>query len=280
MMWYEVDMVSETLDSLCNAIANTNKDVRIDLRFAFNYQTYIETPDIQDVKSLFDPVRKHRVFDLPNNKELIEIKTDDPFYNLGDWRRDNYGDDYDYYVWGESDCLVPKCYFNNLNSIEYPTPHVVSYANRKMWDSTWLPVEHEMVKHVPYDGDMELIGILGQHPYMSEEQMNVFNSLFPTVLVEISNPYKKIDGNMMAIGRGIPTPILPYDLHFIHDDLALEILLKKRNVPQLHFPYQLKAHNRMHPRKRKYTKTKREEEMYKYRQEECMNAIRKLANEP
>lgn len=279
-MWYEVDMIPETLNSLFNAIKNAEGHSYVDIKIAFNYQCYIEHPETEDIPSLFSKIREHKIFESGLNTEIVEIKTEDPFYNLGDWRRDNYGEEYDYYVWGESDCLVPKCYFYNLSLISYDRPHVVSYSNRKMWDSSWLPVEHEVLKPIPYAHDMELISPLGQHYYMNEEQMNNFNSIFPVEVVEIPRQYIKIDGNMMAIGKGIPKPILPYDLHFIHDDLALEVLLKKLDISQLHFPYQLKAHNRMHPLKRKYTKTQKEEQTYKYHQEMCMRAIQNLANKP
>lgn len=279
IMWYEVDMIPETLDSLMNSISNANNAI-VDIRLGFNYQTYLESPETGDVVSLFSEIKKHKIFSSSTKVEVIEIKNTDPFYNVADWRRDNYGEEYDYYVWGESDCLVPNCFFFNVSNVNYTVPHVVSYSNRKMWDSSWLSVEHEVVKPIPYTHDMELISPLAQHYYMSEEQMNNFNSIFPVILVQIPREYTKIDGNMMAISKGLPTPILPYDLHFIHDDLALEIYLKKKNIPQLHFPYQLKAHNRMHPLKRKYTKNKKEEETYMFHKDHCMKVIEKLANSP
>lgn len=277
IMWYEVDMVHETLDSLINAISAAN-NAEVHIKIGLNHQTYIEHPDTDDVESLFTKVREHKIFSSNLNIEVVEIKRDTEFYNVGDWRRDNYGEEYDYYVWGESDCLVPVCYFFNIANIDYDGPHVVSYSNRKMWDSTWTVVEHQVVKHVPYNEEIDLITPLGQHYYMSEQQMNNFNSVFPVIVVQIPREHTKIDGNMMAIGRGLPIPILPYDLHFINDDLALEIYLKKRNIPQLHFPYQLKAHNRMHPLKRKHTKTKKEEEIYMHYKNKCMQAIQNLAN--
>lgn len=283
IMWYEVEVVKDTLDSLCTALQNTHS-CEVDIRLAFNYQTYIEKPDgIEDVKTLFSGIKQHRIFQFPNKLEVVEIQADANFYNVADWRRDNYGDDYDYYVWGESDCLVPNCYFNNICRVKCDGPHVVSYSNRKMWESSWLPVEHALIQPVPYDENLQTnvrrIGALWGAVHMTEEQMNEFNSLFPVEIIKFPDGVKKIDGNMMAIGRGLPTPILPYDLHFVNDDLALEVLLKIRNIPQFHFPFQLKAHNRMHPLKRKYTQTIKEDATYMHYRDLGLQAIQKLANQ-
>jgi hypothetical protein len=277
IMWYEVDMVPETLDSLYNAIKRAD-NVHVDVKIAFNYQTYLETPDTDNVISLFDIIKEHKIFKLTNFIELVEIHAADPFYNLGDWRRENYGNEYDYYVWGESDCLVPNCYFANIARVPYEFPHVVSYSNRKMWDESWLVVEHEILKYVPYHTKSvdDLLNTLGGHHYMSEDQMNSFNSMFPVCLVEIPTTQIKIDGNMIAISKGMPGSIIPEDLHFIHEDLALQVFLQKNNIAQLHFPYQLKAHNRTHPLKRRYTKTDQQNELYTAKKQECLIAINNL----
>jgi hypothetical protein len=274
IMWYETDLVNETLDSLLLAI-NSTKNATVDIKICYNYQTYLEIPDVTDVKKLFDKVNLHPIF----NNSLIDIKISektmhDNFYNIADWRRDNYGDDYDYYVWGESDCLVPACFFTNISRIDYLNPHVVSYSQRKMWDESWLEVEHELLKPIPYDYNMELIKPLGQHYYMSIEEMNNFNSIFPINVVSLKNV--KIDGNMTALSKGLPTPIIPIEMHFIHEDLALQLLLQKNNICQLHFPYQIKVHNRMHPLKRVYTKTKKETNLYLKYQQESLNCLQKI----
>ena len=46
IMWYEVDMVEETLDSLLIALNNINKnDTYVDLKICFNSQTYLTVLD-------------------------------------------------------------------------------------------------------------------------------------------------------------------------------------------------------------------------------------------
>lgn len=274
IMWYEVDMVEETLDSLLIALNNINKnDTHVDLKICFNSQTYLEIPNENPIK-LFDKLKNHPIFNCNIKSEIICKTMDDEFYNIGDWRRDNYGNDYDYYVWGESDCLVPNCYFKNISNIIYDSAHIVSYSQRKMWDSSWNEVEHEILKPIPYDYNMDLISPLGQHYYMSTDEMNNFNSVFPVKVTLLKNI--KIDGNMICLSKGLPVPIIPVDIHFIHEDLALELVMKKFNIPQIHFPYQIKAHNRMHPLKRQYTKTDKETKLYNKYKEESLLAINKI----
>ncbi len=274
IMWYEVDMVYETLDSLQLALDNAS-NCCVDLKFCFNHQTYLE--DIGDILpgELLKQVENHSIF-KSREVEIIHKTNSDSFYNIGDWRRENYGDKYDYYIWGESDCLLPECFFYNLGNIEYDKPHVVSYAQRKMWDNSWLPVEHILLQGISCTSDLSLIEPLGQG-YISLEQLNSFNKVFPTILLEL--PVVKIDGNLTTVSKGLPTPILPEDLHFIHEDLALQLWLQLHEVSQLHFPNQIKGHNFQHPKKRKYTKTKIGEDLYVQYKNQSMNAIQKLSTQ-
>ena len=51
---------------------------------------------------------------------------------------------YDYVIWGESDCLLPRETFNALEMIKsYANEnnihrYVTTFATRKMWDATWI----------------------------------------------------------------------------------------------------------------------------------------------
>ena len=44
------------------------------------------------------------------NTTLIHKTDKDNFYNIGDWRREQYNE-YGYTIWGESDCLMPDDMF-------------------------------------------------------------------------------------------------------------------------------------------------------------------------
>ena len=135
VMWYESRMINETLDSIQLAIKNAKHDV--DLIICLNSQTYIEKPSHGIIPSeMFNEFLLHPVLE---NCIIIKKTDNDPFYNIGDWAKDIYGDlyDYKYIVWGESDCLIPEDYFFLLQQIDIDHPHTISLANRKMWDSTW-----------------------------------------------------------------------------------------------------------------------------------------------
>jgi hypothetical protein len=263
VMWYESKMLNETLDSLNDAIKNSQET--IDIHLCLNSQTFIEKPEEGIVpETMFDEFITHPVLE----NAVIMKKTDsDEFYNIGDWRRDIYGSEYDYkyIVWGESDCLVPEDYFFLLNNINIDHPHFVSLATRKMWDSTWDDVEHVWIKPYPRNGPAERPE---QAPvpfnctdYISLEQLNEFNSKFDPVLVKLD--YLKIDGNMTALSKGLPYPFLPIDLHFAREDYCLEMFFAQKQIPQYHIATRLKGHNQVHPKKRIGTLNQKNDSLYK-----------------
>ena len=115
VMWYESEMLLETLDSLQESIKYSELDV--DVIICLNSQTYIEKPEEGvEPEKMFEHFLHHP---LINQSTVISKKHSDPFYNIGDWRRDIYGSEYDYkyIVWGESDCLVPEDYFYLLSNV-------------------------------------------------------------------------------------------------------------------------------------------------------------------
>ena len=102
IMWYESEMLNETLDSL--QIALKYSTLPIDLEFCLNSQTYIETPIKGKPEDMFEKFKNHPIL---KNAKIIYKTDNDPFYNIGDWRREIYSNKHKYTVWGESDCLVP-----------------------------------------------------------------------------------------------------------------------------------------------------------------------------
>jgi len=263
VMWYESKMLNETLDSLNNAIKNSQD--QIDIHLCLNSQTFIEKPEDDIVpETMFDEFISHPVLE---NAIIIKKTDSDEFYNIGDWRRDIYGSEYDYkyIVWGESDCLVPEDYFFLLNNIDIDHPHFISLATRKMWDATWDDVEHVWIKPYPRNGPAERPE---QAPppfnctdYISVDQLNDFNSKFDPLLVKLDR--LKIDGNMTALSKGLPYPFLPLDLHFAREDYCLEMFFTKKQIPQYHISTRLKGHNQVHPKKRIGTLNQKNDSLYK-----------------
>ena len=279
VMWYESKMLSETLDSVAAAIQNSI--IPVDLIVCLNSQTYIEKPDNVIPIDMFNEFLSHSIL----KQATIIHKTDsDPFYNIGDWRRDIYGTDYDYkyVVWGESDCLVPEDYFYLLSNIQIDQPHFISLATRKMWDTTWDEVEHPWINEFPRNGS--IIGLRNEQApapyncgdYITIEQLNEFNSKFDPELVQLSK--HKVDGNMTTLSNGLPYPFLPIDLHFAREDYCLEMFFSKKQIPQYHIRTRLKGHNTAHPDKRTCTLNQKNDDVYKKFESQAYESIFKFIN--
>jgi hypothetical protein len=269
-------MLNETLDSLNDAISNCN--TLVDIIVCLNSQTYIEKPEDGYVpENMFDEFINHPVL---KNAKIIRKTDSDTFYNIGDWRRDIYGPEYDYkyIIWGESDCLIPEDYFFLLDNIDLDHPHFISLSTRKMWDSTWDTVEHEWIRKFPRNGPPERPE---QAPipynctdYITINELNEFNKKFEPYMILLDTI--KIDGNMTTLSRGLPYPFLPLDLHFAREDYCLEMFFTKKQIPQYHMSTRLKGHNQVHPKKRIGTLNQKNDSIYKEYERKAYESIFKF----
>jgi hypothetical protein len=280
VMWYESQMINETLDSLQQAISNAQHPVKLIL--CLNSQTYIEKPDEGYIpEQMFDVFLNHPVL----KDAIILRKTDnDPFYNIGDWAREIYGPEYEakYTVWLESDCLLPEDYFFLLENINLDHPHTISLSNRKMWDSTWDEIEHPYIKQFPRTGPPEepqrnTPEPFGVGHYISQKELDDFNRQYEPVLTKLHTP--KVDGAMTAVSHNFPHPFIVDGVHLGGHDYYMELFMKKHNIPQYHLSTRLKGHNCSHPKKRLGTSTPRGGEVYKQYEKQCNELIYKLIHE-
>ena len=285
-MWYEVKMVNETLDALQQAIDNS--PIGVDIILCLNCQTYIEDPlPGIDQNDLFSEFLDHPILKDAN---IIRKTMDEEFYNIGDWRRDIYGEEYDYkyIVWGESDCLIPEDYFFLLNSIDIDSPHILTLAQRQMWDDTWHIIEHRGIREIEQQNYHTYTEVLGtgdkrMNPpfysgdYISLEQLNDFNRQYDPELIKL--PHLKVDGNKVALSRGLPYPFLPTDLHFAREDYCLQVFLNSKKIPQYHIHTRINGHNRNHPNKRMFTDDTRDRGRYKAYEREAFKSINKFIKE-
>jgi len=272
VMWYESKMINETLESLQLAVENST--IPVDIMICLNSQTYMEQPDGVVPVEMFNEFVEHPVL---KNATLIHKTDNDPFYNVGDWRRDLYGPDYDYkyIVWGESDGLVPEDHFFLLAAIDIDHPHYVSLASRKMWDSTWDEVEHPWLRQFPRNGPpdnpAQAPEPFNSGHYISLNQLNEFNRQFEPVVIQLQQ--NKIDGNLIALSKGLPYPFIPPDLRFCREDLCAQIFFTINGIPQYHISTRLKGHNYVHPNKRIGTKDDRSNTKYTNYNENIAPAI-------
>lgn len=277
IMWYESEMLCETFDSIVKAINFSNSNIKF--LFCLNSQTYIEKPVVGKAKDMFDAFLNHELFKT-QHVDIIHKTDEDPFYNIGDWRREIYNDEYKYIIWGESDTLVPTDYFKIVDSINIEEPHLLSLGSRKMWDDTWMGVEHELLRNLK--GDQDKIGIFGCGQYISLNQVNMFNSLTPDIrIVRLKNP--KIDGSMLALSKNLPRPFISPNLHFGGEDTCAAGFFQIKGIPQYVIATRLKGHNYNHPKKRINTEQNRNNEEYieknKASRDEMMDFLMKLLKE-
>jgi len=276
IMWYEYKIVNEMLDSL--KIAIDNSTLQVDIMVCLNGQTYIENPEPGiDHYKLFDEFLDHPVLE---NATIISKNMDTSFYNIGDWRRDIYGKNYDYKytVWGESDCFVIEDYFHLLNHINISEPHIVSFAARQMWDNTWHELEHPYIHEWEKEhGDITIHKPLSCGHKITYEQITEFNRKYSAELYKLQQV--KLDGSMTALSRGLPYPFIPPDLHFASEDYCAQQFFSYNNIPQYHGATKLRGHNRSHPDKRLLTDNTRDDDIYKrYHSESVASMQRFLSN--
>ena len=273
IMWYESQMINETLDSLKKALDYSQKSVNV--KVCLNSQTYIEDPIEGNPKDMFDIFLDHPVLE---NAEIVRKTNDDTFYNVGDWRRDIYNEN-GYTVWGESDCLVPWQYFAMLESLEINHPHIFTLSSRKCWDNTWTVVEHEKVRNLPRTGwDKNVEEPLNHNDRITLEELeNKLNDSEVANIVKL--PDLKIDGAMVALSPGLPRPFISSKQHFFSEDTSAEYIFRWNRIPQYHCTNIAKGHNYHHPLKRTNTDDTRKGNKYKKYSTESKCEMVKFLNE-
>tara|TARA_B100001778_G_scaffold328326_1_gene327641 strand:+ start:35 stop:742 length:708 start_codon:yes stop_codon:yes gene_type:complete len=186
-------------------------------------------------------------------------------YTIADYRRDfndNYCVKVDVLMWGESDSLIPRQTFQILDnlhtSVKENTPKYVSFFGTcKMWDESWLPIEHTEFTDKPFvDGDTENWWSLRYN--MNIDEMNSFNDKVEELDIKAINQYKfngcglVISSDLVKSGVNIPKSSF-----FIHEDTAFMLQLQRLfggEIPQYVIKNILLVHNRKHTKKRFYVK--------------------------
>jgi hypothetical protein len=271
IMWYESKMINETLDSL--QIAINNSPIPVDIKVCLNSQTFIETPEVGTPEEMFLDFVEHPVLD---GVDFVYKSNANQFYNIGDWRRDIYDEDYKYTIWGESDCLVPEDYFYILSQLNIEHPHIVSLASRKMGDGSWAPVE--FIGMDSYNRSWPERNDSIPRPYFANDTMTYkelcgINDNGDISIVKIDTP--KIDGALLALSPNLPK-FIPDDLHFAREDYCANVAFIKRGIPQYLIKNRMKGHNYVHPHKRTNTNATRDDKLYKHYEMESYDAMKRF----
>jgi len=271
VMFFEIEMYKDFIEGLVNLLENvTNKDnVTIDL--CFNLTENVEKINYEEISKteLLDKFNRgvDTIKDLGYkvNTKIVENE----FYFHTDYRRDlnyNYCKKVDYVMWGETDSFFPKEAFQVIETLSKYTEqqnihrYLLSFADRKMWDSSWDPLVHVDFKDHVFIDDSE--GHL--HPKQAKSQMSVdkmneinaksqeFNFTYVTK-PKISGACLVLSSDLIKCGVNIPSCLL------YNDDEGLSIMAERVMIPGTFIQFVcdniLHVHARRHPNKRLYVKS-------------------------
>ena len=284
-MWYETSMIDECWHSVLGAL-RAAPDVDVKIKICFNFQTYIEKPDVGDVRGMLEKHQNHPLFKDYDIDVTIK-DDDDPFYNIADWRREVYDPEAKYTVWGETDTILPRDFFAILDKVEIDQPHVLTFAGRPMWDNSWDVVTHERLLGYSKpcqcgdDHREDCIELLEEpwkyKDYIKQEELDKFNE--ESGDIKLSQVPWKLDGSSVCISGGMVTPFIAPGMHFVREDTCLEYYLRKKNIPQVCVTTRLKGHNYKHPRKRVGTDSTRNDEVFKKYADVSIASMQKFIRE-
>lgn len=269
-MFFEIEMYKDFIEGLVNLLENvTNKDnVTIDL--CFNLTENVEKINYEEISKTELLDKFNRGVDIIKdlgykvNTKIVENE----FYFHTDYRRDlnyNYCKKVDYVMWGETDSFFPKEAFQVIETLSKYTEqqnihrYLLSFADRKMWDSSWDPLVHVDFKDHVFIDDGE--GHL--HPKQAKSQMSVdkmneinaksqeFNFTYVTK-PKISGACLVLSSDLIKCGVNIPSCLL------YNDDEGLSIMAERVMIPGTFIQFVcdniLHVHARRHPNKRLYVK--------------------------
>jgi hypothetical protein len=270
IMFYEIEMIREQTESLVNAIATVDNPENITIDYFFNMSEYFEKID----RSQISEQRLIELFhDEINKLQATGCNVTYTIYSelapitMVDYRRDlNYFNctKYDYVIWGESDCLLPKEMFMALEQIKSYANEaginkfVTTFAIRKMWDDQWKDLEHPEFTNAPYYEDERAFLYPHSIRYtMSNDEMNELNAKSESFDVRVINR-PKFDGSCLILssdllknGINIPHCMIGH----LHEDTSMMVACQHmmgQNYIQFVVKNILKVHNRNHPKKRLY----------------------------
>ena len=273
IQWYEIELIEEYLQSVKNAVDVVDNKENVIIDLYFNCSQELEKVDegqitISDIKHKYRDIIKKLFGDLEYGGYNIHSYINDvsnSMYTIADYRRD-FNDKYcikvDVLMWGESDSLIPRQTFQILDnlhtSVKENTPKYVSFFGTcKMWDESWLPIEHTEFTDKPFvDGDTENWWSLRYN--MNIDEMNSFNDKIEDLDIRSINQYKfngcglVISSDLVKSGVNIPKSSF-----FIHEDTAFMLQLQQMfqgSIPQYVVKNILLVHNRKHTKKRSYIK--------------------------
>jgi len=270
IQWYEIELIGEYLQSVRDAVDVIDNKENVVIDLYFNFSQELEKIDeeqmtISAIKRKYNDLLKNIFGDLDYgvyNVNSYINNFSNVMYTIADYRREfneKYCEQVDILMWGESDCLIPRQTFEILDnlhsSVKNSTPKYLSFFGTcKMWDNTWLPVEHTEFTDKPFiDGDTKNWWSLRYD--MNIDKMNEINDKTDELDVRIVSPHKFNGCGLVISSEVIKAGVnIPKSVFFIHEDTAFMHMTNKvlGDIPQYIIKNILLVHNRKHKDKRKY----------------------------
>ena len=273
IMFYEIEMVSEHIQSLINAIDTVENRENINVDLFYNISEYFEKIDrnkISKEKLIEKFLKLVKLVENTGCNVTYKIYEDnDKPITMVDYRRDlNYFGcvDNDYVIWGESDALLPREAFSTLEVIkDYGNKnnfhkYVVTFALRKMWDDSWKVLEHNDFTDAPFYEIADPLSKTEQSSIryvMSIDEMNKINDRAEEFDISILQQ-PQFDGSILVLssdllknGVNVPRCVLGHAV----DDTSMMYSCRQimgESYVQFVIKNILKVHNRNHPEKRNY----------------------------
>ena len=271
VQFYEIDIIKDYLLSvkLSRDIIENKENVIVEVLLNLNEgleQIDTNKKTLDDIKSELELMLKD-IFSEKHNLEfkVNHIKGREGIYTIADYRRDfnnEYCEQVDVLMWGESDSLIPTQTWYILdslhNNVKEETPKYVSFFSTcKMWDDTWKVLEHPDFTDKPFI-EMDTENWWSLRYNMSQKEMDDINE--KTTELEIKQTKQlKFNGCGLVISSDVikSGANIPKSVFFVHEDTAFmnNCLIHFRNqLPQYIIKNILLVHNRKLPNKRMYIK--------------------------
>ncbi len=267
VQWYEVEIAGFYVESLLQALEDVENPENVIVDFCFYMSENFEPIDTKQM-TMHKILNRFQKMQYELNKTgavcNIEFYNKDKRYTIANYRRDfndKYCGEVDVLMWGETDALIPRQTFQILDMLHTNNKEnnrhkwIAFFGGCKMWDDSWLPIEHTEFTDKPFvDGDTENWWSLRYT--MKLEEMNKFNDKVDELDVRVVNPYKfngcglVISADVVRSGVNIPRSML-----MVHEDTAFQNALIRTfngSIPQFVIKNVLLVHNRKHPMKRMY----------------------------
>lgn len=252
VQWYECDIIEEYVDSLKDAISEYDGQVIIDFTVVMN----------QDLEKCISEEQLNKCIEkIESICNFGNVRYIDELHTIADYRRgflEEYHNQVDVLIQGESDALMPKQTFTVLDmlhqQVKDSTPkYIATFGINKMWDNSWKPLEHIEFTDKPFIHDDEENWWSIRYT-MTKEEMNKFNDKVEDLDITNIKPHKfngcgfVISADAVKAGVNVPRGA------FFIDDTALQNMAQRilPDMPQYHFRNILIVHNRKHPNKRSH----------------------------